>query len=445
MSIFSLITLFKLQLTLLPYKKSLLLMIYEKLIHFLFLLFTLSIFQASSHSVKNSLFLNEDLETGYIPKDQNGSYFYWLFRSHHKLCSAPLIVYLTGGPGCTSETAIFTGNGPYRVNKDNSTLRRNPYAWNQNLNLLYVDQPFGTGFSNSETFDQNLEQVTQDFYTFLVNFLKEFPEYKNRDFYLSGESYAGHYVPAMGRYILQKGGLKLNFKGVAIVDGLINFGDQGPAWATFAYDEKLINKTTFTNAYEGLKECIQALENSNYTTGGDQCLAEKSLILGNGTVPAWNPYDIRIQCDPRGPLCYDWSNIDAFLAQEKVKKLLGVQGKTFLECNINVLNALGNDFFEDYSDDLAFLVRSKLKVILSYGNKDWIANCIGGEKVVNSLDWNQRNKFSKLKLNNWKGLGEYKKQDNLTFLKVYNSGHFMPMDQPKAAFEMIEEFVKGWK
>lgn len=202
---------------------------------------------------------------------------------------------------------------------------------------------------------------------------------------------------------------------------------------------------TFTTAYEGLTECIQTLENSNYTTGGDQCLAEKSLILGNGTVPAWNPYDIRIQCDPRGPLCYDWSNIDAFLAQEKVKKLLGVQGKTFLECNINVLNALGNDFFEDYSDDLAFLVRSKLKVILSYGNKDWIANWIGGEKVANDLDWSQKTNFSKLKFNNWKGLGEYKKQDNLIFLKVYNAGHFMPMDQPKAAFQMIEEFVKGWK
>jgi carboxypeptidase C (cathepsin A) len=55
-------------------------------------------------------------------------------------------MWLTGGPGCSSELAVFYENGPFTIN-DNMTLTPHAQAWNQVSNLIYVDQPVGSGFS----------------------------------------------------------------------------------------------------------------------------------------------------------------------------------------------------------------------------------------------------------------------------------------------------------
>lgn len=64
--------------------------------------------------------------------------FYWLFRSRNNDVNDPLVIWLTGGPGCASELAIFYENGPFSIN-DDLTLNRNENSWNNNANLLYVD------------------------------------------------------------------------------------------------------------------------------------------------------------------------------------------------------------------------------------------------------------------------------------------------------------------
>jgi len=72
-----------------------------------------------------------------------------------------LVLWLTGGPGCASEVALFFENGPYTIN-DDLTLKQNPYSWNRVSNLLYVDQPVGTGFSKAAKithYDTNEEAI----------------------------------------------------------------------------------------------------------------------------------------------------------------------------------------------------------------------------------------------------------------------------------------------
>jgi len=408
------------------------------------LILATSIFHVSACDNKDGLFLDEDLDTGFIKIDERGSYFYWLFRSRNDPCQAPLLLYLTGGPGCTSESAIFTSNGPYRVNSDRKTLKRNPYAWNQNFNLLFVDQPFGTGFSDSKVLSTTMEQIAADFYIFMVGLLKKYPEYQRRDFYIAGESYAGHYIPAISSYILKKGGLKLNFKGIAIGSGLVDFGIQGPSWAPYSYENELIDPKTKKASFDLLMQCVKEIKESDYQSGFDKCTQGQLLIVGNDPVPAFNLYDIRKKCNPNGPLCYDWSEVDEFLAQEKVIKALGIKGRTFTQCNNAVEQALGFDLFFDYKSDLSFLVRKNLQVLLYYGDKDWIVNWIGGEIMADNLEWRKKEYFSKPRLVEWKNYGEYKSVDSLTFLKVNNAGHFLSMDQPKIALQMIEKFVKGW-
>ena len=89
----------------------------------------------------------------------------------------------------------------------------------QASNILYVDQPTGTGFSYT-TDDSDIRHdevgVSNDMYNFLQEFFKGHPKYQSNDFFITGESYAGHYIPALASRIYKgnsnKEGLHVNLK-----------------------------------------------------------------------------------------------------------------------------------------------------------------------------------------------------------------------------------------
>lgn len=92
-------------------------------------------------------------------------------------------------------------------------------------NVIFLESPAGVGFSYSNTTsDYNNagdRSTAEDSYTFLVNWLERFPNYKTRDLFLTGESYAGHYVPQLAYTILSKNQnstsqTKINLKGIAV-------------------------------------------------------------------------------------------------------------------------------------------------------------------------------------------------------------------------------------
>lgn len=182
--------------------------------------------------------------------------FYWMFQSRQTPETDPLVLWLTGGPGCASEVALFFENGPYQFNED-LTLKSNPYSWNSVSNLLYVDQPIGTGFSKGGIHDvRSEEEVAVDMANFLKGFVEANPEFAGRDFYITGESYAGHYVPAIAHYLaFEETGLDLNLKGIAIGNGLTDPFEQYPAYATFSYENELISEKWFHIMQGGMKAC----------------------------------------------------------------------------------------------------------------------------------------------------------------------------------------------
>ena len=83
----------------------------------------------------------DDWETGFIPIDtdsQDHDIFYWLIKSRQNQEIAPLVIWLTGGPGCSSEVGIFYENGPWRFD-DGDGIKENPYTWNTVANMLFID------------------------------------------------------------------------------------------------------------------------------------------------------------------------------------------------------------------------------------------------------------------------------------------------------------------
>ena len=101
-------------------------------------------------------------------------------------------MWLTGGPGCSSEVALFGENGPCSVNADGTDTISNPFSWNSRANLLYVDQPTGTGFSYGTGLDHNEKGVAEDLYSFLQAFFKAHAALAPLDFFVVGESCNAH-------------------------------------------------------------------------------------------------------------------------------------------------------------------------------------------------------------------------------------------------------------
>jgi len=105
---------------------------------------------------------------------------------------------------------FYTELGPYNFKynkgdvKNRGIFTENKSAWNNNAHVLFIDQPLGTGFSFANSvFDHriNEHQVSLDFFNFLINFYNKYPEFKHRELYLAGESFAGHYIPAIANFL----------------------------------------------------------------------------------------------------------------------------------------------------------------------------------------------------------------------------------------------------
>jgi hypothetical protein len=111
------------------------------------------------------------------------NYFFWLVESKSDPSTDPLLMWLSGGPGCSSQLALFAENGPCTINSDGATTTLNPYSWNAKANVMWVDQPAGVGFS-SGLGTHNEDGVASNMHTFLQGFYTQFPDYQSKPFYI---------------------------------------------------------------------------------------------------------------------------------------------------------------------------------------------------------------------------------------------------------------------
>ena len=176
------------------------------------------------------------------------------------------------------------------------------------------------------------------------------------------------------------------------------------------------------------------------------CQIFTEVILGNPVAPRFNVYDIREKCD-KPPLCYDMSPADNLLAEKNIQKILGVSGRSWTECNMVVHSALLGDWMLDLSPKVTEILDSGLDVLVYSGDKDFICNWRGGEAWTHAVDWTGKDSFSKAEYGDWnvsdKPAGSLKTFNNLKFLRVYEAGHMVPMNQPEAALQMLNEFTAG--
>lgn len=153
--------------------------------------------------------------------------FFWFFPAINGAKDAPVLLWLQGGPGASSLYGLFEEHGPFSVAKSHGLKLRN-HTWVSTHSVLYVDNPVGTGFSFTEDdagYSADQTAVAVNVYDALVQFFTLFADYQKNEFYVTGESYAGKYVPAVSYAIHlnnPNAPLKINLKGLAIGNGLID-------------------------------------------------------------------------------------------------------------------------------------------------------------------------------------------------------------------------------
>ncbi|XP_021910645.1 serine carboxypeptidase-like 34 [Carica papaya] len=196
---------------------------------------------------------------GYVTVNQTHgrALFYWFFEATHQPHNKPVLLWLNGGPGCSS---IGYGEaeelGPFFPQKDLSTLKLNRFSWNKAANLLFLESPVGVGFSYTNT-SSDIDQLgdtiaAKDSYNFLVNWFRRFPQYKSHDFYIAGESYAGHYVPQLAEAIYDNNKKvpkkdHINFKGFMIGNALLDDETDQKGMIDYAWDHAVISDRVYAD------------------------------------------------------------------------------------------------------------------------------------------------------------------------------------------------------
>ena len=117
-----------------------------------------------------------------VNPEHNGNLFFWHYKNRHIANKQRTVIWLNGGPGCSSMDGALMEIGPYRL-KDDQHLVYNEGSWDEFANLLFVDNPVGTGFSyvDTDSYLRELPEMADQFIVFLEKWFAIFPEYEHDD------------------------------------------------------------------------------------------------------------------------------------------------------------------------------------------------------------------------------------------------------------------------
>lgn len=442
--------------------------------------------------------------SGYADVGADEHIFWWFFESRNQdPTEAELTVWINGGPGSSSMIGLFQENGPCRVNAEGHVVN-NPYSWSNASNMLFIDQPVGTGFSYgkavpayqsasgdivqlpnntcpeyaegtgtcgtwssaNETLTANsTANAAPNFWKTLQGFMGAFPQYSRGDFNFATESYGGHYGPVFNTYIEQQNelirtdslsGHEINLKAVLIGNGWFDPLIQYAAYYNFTvfpgntYDYFPFNDSISEmmynamygkgNCYGQTVECNTNGVNEICTAADNFCYQEVEAVLDN--YANRDEYDIReLQPDPFPPTFYvDYLNSGAF------QSAIGAY-VNFTESSSVVSNAFGSTGDDDRIDgtveDMSVLISKNLTVVMFFGDADYNCNWLGGEVVaedINAPGWSSAG-FVNISTSDNIVHGQVKQSGAFSFVRIYESGHEVPFYQPEVALTMFERAI----
>jgi cathepsin A (carboxypeptidase C) len=257
--------------------------------------------------------------SGYLDNEEDDKHlFYWFFESRNDPKNDPVVLWLNGGPGCSSLTGLFMELGPAFIGEDRKP-KYNPSSWNANASVIFLDQPVNVGYSYSGNAVSNTVAAGKDVYALLTLFFQQFPEYAKQPFHISGESYAGHYIPVFASEILSHKNRNINLQSVLIGNGLTDGLTQYEYYRPMACGDggwpAVLDEQSCTSMDNALPRCQSLIENCYKSESVWSCVPA-SIYCNNAMIGPFqrtgqNVYDVREKCKG-GNLCYnelDWIQV----------------------------------------------------------------------------------------------------------------------------------------
>ncbi|KAG6329897.1 hypothetical protein ID866_9191 [Astraeus odoratus] len=414
--------------------------------------------------------------SGYLDVADGKHLFFWFFESRNSPQDAPLLLWLNGGPGCTSTAGLLFEHGPCSIADEGNMTTHNPYSWNTHANVIFLDQPVNVGFSYVEDGSKvdTSQLAGKDVYAFLVLFLRRFPEYSKLPFHIAGESYGGTYAPNIARLIYEENQLtsnqlvKINLQSIILGNGLTDAYTQfasvpdylceGPYPIYHPKGKKCaILRSMVPVCQRLIKACRKYQSRLVCSPATSYC---HTVFFGAMVATGLNPYDARLLCDPkkRGQSCYrELSWIETYMNKPDVKAALGVAPhRVYKTCNVDVYKAfmLQGDSAHNTPALLPELVNNGVRLLVYAGNTDMTCNYMGEERWLEILQTKFLDEFLDAPTEIWTTVHSRKvagtvrsagsngsRAGNVTFVTVYNAGHMVPHDQPEAALDLITRWI----
>ncbi|GMN38757.1 hypothetical protein TIFTF001_007985 [Ficus carica] len=412
-------------------------------------------------------FPNKALPTksGYLPvtttSKTSSSIFYAFYEAENPILplpNTPILIWLQGGPGCSSLYGNFLELGPWLLKQDpkhpkSFLLESNPTAWNRIFGVLFLDNPIGSGFSTASVSEIPTDHISvaKHLYIAITRFVDsdqhQTSSFRSRPVYIAGESYAGKYVPAIGHYILKKNARvsderrRINLAGIAIGNGLTDPLTQVGTHASNAYFSGLVNdrqRKELERLQADVARLVAAGKWREATRARYKVIDSLYAMTGLATL-----YDFT----RRGTYRMIGA-VTEFLNDETVKRALGAdETAAFRGCNEEVKAALEGDTMKSVKYAVEELVR-KSRVLLYQGMFDLWDGVVSTEAWVRTVEWEGTARFLEAERKVWRdGKGELagyvQRWGNLSNVVVYGAGHLVPVDQPVNSQAMIEDWVLG--
>ncbi|WCJ25587.1 serine carboxypeptidase-like 25 [Euphorbia peplus] len=417
-----------------------------------------------------------DQFSGYVTvqKVPGRALFYWLTEAVTLPSSKPLVVWLNGGPGCSSVAYGASEEiGPFRINKTASGLYINKFSWNTVANLLFLETPAGVGFSYSNrTSDLKTTgdiRTAKDSLKFLVEWMKRFPRYKNREMYLTGESYAGHYVPQLAREIMmynKKSKHPLNLKGIMVGNAVTDLYYDNLGTVTYWWSHAMISDKTYQQL---INTCDFGKQKES-----DDCESLYSYAMDQefGNIDQYNIYAPPCNnSDGSTSSSSSYTRQSMRLPHRPVKKFRQSYGydpctekyaevyynrpdvQRALHANITkipykwtacseVLNRNWNDTETSILPIYREMIAGGLRIWVFSGDVDSVVPVTATRyslaklKLATKVAWYPW--YVKKQVGGWTEVYE-----GLTFATVRGAGHEVPLFKPRAALLMFKSFLKG--
>ncbi|KAI1617175.1 carboxypeptidase [Exophiala viscosa] len=424
--------------------------------------------------------------------------FFWFFPSDNPDASDEVTIWLNGGPGCSSLDGLLQEHGPFLWQSGTYAPQPNPFSWTNLTNMVYVDQPIGTGLSQAAPGApaqiMNETQVAEQFAGFWKNFMTTF-NMTGRKVYITGESYAGMYVPYIASYFLDQNNTDYyNVKGIQINDpsiGLDSVLIYAPAVTHLNNYENVfaLNQTFLTEINQRAETCgyFSFMEEAltfppkgkftapNVTAPG--CEVWDDIVTAAIYVnPCFNIYHLTDYC----PFLWDelgfpslGSGPNNYFNRTDVQKALHVPTTDYTICGDDTLFPEGDQSEPSSFTALPHVIKLTNNVIVGSGMLDFLLLTNGTLMTLNNMTWNGKQGFSSginddffVPYNPSIGmvieetenqpipatpvglvgggglLGKTHTERGLTFVTVDLAGHEIPQYVPGAAYRQLE-FLLG--